>query len=412
MLKGKVLFQLSGSIACYKACHVLSRLVQAGYDVQVVATRGALEFVGAATLEGLSGKPVLSDVFTPGHQMDHIHLMKWADLVVLCPASANTINKLAAGVGDDLLTTLFLAHDFQKPYLVAPAMNTKMYDHPATRASLTKLSSWGVEILETASGTLACGDVGEGKLLDPEIILDNILARLPTHNASVKPLKVIVTSGGTREPIDGVRTIANTSTGKTGAAIADELFAHGHDVTFVHARESSLPEEKSGMHLVPFISFSDLDSALKSLLGEEQYDAVVHAAAVSDFSIDSVLVDGVRIDVANGKMDSSGQVSLALKNNPKILTKLKSYSRNPKIKVVGFKLTNQATTEERQEAVKKVSEVADLIVHNDLSEITSQKHAAVLFAGDEIVSRTETKKSLALEIEKFLSAGNSREASL
>jgi phosphopantothenoylcysteine decarboxylase/phosphopantothenate--cysteine ligase len=170
----KILFQFTGSIAAFKACALLSRLVKEGHEVQTVATRGALEFVGKATLEGLSGKPVFSDLYEPGRQMDHIHLAKWADLALVCPASASAINRLSAGLGEDALGTLFLAWDLKKPYWVAPAMNSRMLAHPATQASLGKLESYGVKILPTAAGDLACGDVGEGRLLEPEALYSEL----------------------------------------------------------------------------------------------------------------------------------------------------------------------------------------------------------------------------------------------
>ena len=382
----KILFQLSGSIACYKACHVISRLVQAGHEVQTVATKSALEFVGAATLEGLTGKPVVSEVFEPGRYMDHINLAKWADLVVLCPASANTINKMAAGIGDDLVSTLFLAHDFKKPYLVAPAMNTKMYQHPATAASIAKLRGWGVEILETASGVLACGDVGEGRLLEPDLILSEITQRLSSHKEpaitqaprTLHPLKVLITSGGTREAIDGVRAITNTSTGSTGAEIADVLAETGHEVTFLHAKDSVLPKVRTQLKLASFVTFADLDAALRKLLGETRFDAIIHAAAVSDFAVNAILENGQPIP-REQKIDSGAVVSIELKNNPKLLPQLRSYSRNPRIVVVGFKLTNGASSEERKSAVSKIAPSADLVVHNDLQEITPNKHEATLY---------------------------------
>lgn len=174
-LKGrKILFQLTGSIAGYKACVLVSRLVKDGADVQTVATRGALEFVGAATLEGLTGKPVFSDVYERGRMMDHIHLAKWADLAIVCPASAAAINRLSAGLSDDALGALFLAWNLKKPYLIAPAMNTQMFAHPATQASLGKLEKYGVKILPVGSGDLACGDIGEGRLLEPEALYGEI----------------------------------------------------------------------------------------------------------------------------------------------------------------------------------------------------------------------------------------------
>lgn len=174
MSSSKILFQLSGSIAAYKACFVISRLVQDGHEVQTVATSAALEFVGPATLEGLTGKPVFTDVHEAGRMMDHIHLAKWADFAIVCPASANTINRLAAGLADDPIGALFLAYDLKKPYVIAPAMNRQMFAHPATQAALAKLESFGARILPTAEGHQACGDEGTGRLLEPEQILEAI----------------------------------------------------------------------------------------------------------------------------------------------------------------------------------------------------------------------------------------------
>jgi phosphopantothenoylcysteine synthetase/decarboxylase len=177
----KILVQLSGSIAAYKSCDLISKLVQAGHEVKTVATKGALEFVGAATLEGLSGHPVFHDIYEEGRMMDHIHLAKWADLAILAPASANTLNRLAQGLANDVVGTLFLAWDLKKkPYLVAPAMNQQMIDHPATREALGKLESWGVHVLPSGDGHQACGDTGLGRLLEPEQILTILEKELKT----------------------------------------------------------------------------------------------------------------------------------------------------------------------------------------------------------------------------------------
>lgn len=170
----KILFQLSGSIAAFKACSVISQLVKAGHEVQVAVSDSALHFIGEATLEGLSARPVLKSAFEKGQMMDHIHQVRWADLLILCPASANTLNQFASGTGDSLLTTLFLAHDFKKPYLIFPAMNASMYLHPATQASVAKLKSWGVKVFDTNAGDLACGEYGEGRLLEPEQIYKHL----------------------------------------------------------------------------------------------------------------------------------------------------------------------------------------------------------------------------------------------
>ena len=181
MSRGNVLFLLSGSIACYKACTVISRLTQAGVTVQTVATPAALRFVGATTLEGLSGRPVFTDLFATGRALDHIELARSADLALLCPATANTINRLAAGLADDPVGALFLAWEMKrKPWWIAPAMNGAMWDHPATTASLQQLRRWGVRILDPEEGAHACGENGPGRLVDPEQIAAEVLTALDT----------------------------------------------------------------------------------------------------------------------------------------------------------------------------------------------------------------------------------------
>lgn len=175
MSNAKVLFFLTGSISCYKACHVISRLVQAGVSVQTVATPAALRFIGTSTLEGLTRKAVLSDMWKEGGALDHISCAREADLAIVCPATANTLNRMAAGLADDLTGALFLAWEHgQKPWYVAPAMNTFMWKHPATQASVGTLKSWGVRVIEPAAGMLACGDEGAGRLAEPDAILEEL----------------------------------------------------------------------------------------------------------------------------------------------------------------------------------------------------------------------------------------------
>lgn len=205
MSKYKILFKLTDSIAAYKSAYLISKLVQNNFEVQIVVSDSALQFIGKATLEGLTGKEVISDTFENGKMMSHINLIKWADIVLLCPASANTINKMANGIADNLITTLFLAHDWNKPYIIAPAMNSKMYNHPITKNSLNKLESIGVKVLPTDSGYLACGDVGEGKLLDPDLIYNYLISTLVKNEKNSG--NVLITAGATREYINGVRFI-------------------------------------------------------------------------------------------------------------------------------------------------------------------------------------------------------------
>ncbi len=169
---------LSGSISCFKAAQVLSDLKKQGAEIQVLVSPGALQFIGEATLEGLSGREIIGNDFKKGHMMSHIDLVKWCDLAIVCPATAIKINELAHGVGHGIINSLFLAFDFSKPFLIAPAMNTKMLNHPATKKSLITLKSYGVDILDTGSGQLACGDIGEGRLLEPVDIIQRIDACL------------------------------------------------------------------------------------------------------------------------------------------------------------------------------------------------------------------------------------------
>lgn len=172
----QILFILSGSIACYKACDAISKLVQRGHQVRTVATQAALRFVGTATLEGLTREKVGTDVFEEGAALDHINLARWAEVVVVCPATANTINRMAAGLGDDLAGALLLAHDWSKPLLLAPAMNPAMWNHPATTASVARLREWGATFIELGVGRTACGEVGEGRLAEPAEIVAAIEA--------------------------------------------------------------------------------------------------------------------------------------------------------------------------------------------------------------------------------------------
>lgn len=393
MSKSKVLFIMTGSIACYKACHVVSRLVQNNCEVQVVASPSALKFVGNATLEGLTGKPVVSDMYAPGNVMDHIHLMRWADLILVAPATASFLNKAAQGAGDDLIQTLFLAHDFKKPFLVAPAMNASMYLHPITQKSVKTLRDLGIEILDTASGILACGEEGWGKLLEPDLILKFALDALKksavtvsNHQESAKPfknIKVLITAGGTQEPIDTVRTISNLSSGRTGVAIADHLHLLGFDVTLLRAHSATKSTE--GVRQEVFTDFQSLDQRMHHLLANESYSHVIHTAAVSDYSVDSLEIEGQKFSPLEQKKVNSDteHMSIHLRRNHKIVNRLKDYSQNKNLKVVAFKLTSHADEEKKNSAVQKLfaQAHADFVVHNDLTDIdiVNKTHKFTLF---------------------------------
>jgi phosphopantothenoylcysteine decarboxylase / phosphopantothenate---cysteine ligase len=385
----KVLFKISGSIAAFKACSLISRLVKEGVEVQVVATPSALKFVGAATLEGLTGKKVFSEVFAEGQMMNHIHLDRWAQAVILCPASANCINQMAAGLGDDLVKTLFLAHDFSVPYFIVPAMNEKMWNHPATKLSVKKLLDFGVKVLSPNAGSLACGEVGEGRMLEPEEIYK--LMSAPKNGT-----KVLITSGGTREPIDSVRFIGNMSTGATAAAVADELISAGYEVTYLKAESAISP--KNGCATLSFNSFADLKSKLFKKLSKESYSFVIHAAAVSDFSVKK----------RNEKIESNSEISLQLKPNPKLIDEIKKISKNKKVKLIGFKLTDTEDPEAVKNAVKKIFDGsrADFVVHNDLSDIGANAHAGKIINALGKAKAFVDKRDLAIKIKEAIAEVN------
>lgn len=359
-----ILFILTGSIACYKACEAISQLIQRGHHVRTVATEPALRFVGATTLEALTGREVASDLFAPGAALDHIGLTRWADLTIVCPATAHTINRMAAGLGDDLAGALLLAHDWRKPLLIAPAMNPMMWSHPATKEAVGKWRGWGARFVEPGIGRTACGEEGEGRLAEPGVIVEAVEVALARP---ARRLRVLITSGGTAEPIDGVRVLTNTSTGRTGALIANHFARAGHEVVLLRARNAGRPA--CAVREEIFGTFEELDAMLSRLLGAQDFDAVIHAAAVGDFSVAGIEVAGVRQPPGVAKLESAVAPILHLRSNPKLLDTLRSRSRNPAVRVVAFKLTRGASPEEARKAVLGLLKggATDFVLHNDLS---------------------------------------------
>ncbi len=398
-----VLLILTGSIACYKACDAISQLVQRGHSVRTVATKAALQFVGTSTLEGLTRAKVATDIFAPGEALDHIDLERWSDLTIVCPATANTLNRMAAGMGDDLAGALLLAHDWKKPLLVAPAMNPLMWSHPATVASVERLRGWGVRFVQPGAGRTACGEVGEGRLAEPEQIVRAIEA------AVVRParkLRVLITSGGTTEPVDGVRVLTNTSTGATGALIADTFARAGHEVVVLRSQGSVQPDEPCEEET--FLSFADLQGSLERRLHGESFDVVIHAAAVSDFSVNAIEAGGASFAPGKGKIPSGADAVLRLRRNPKLLDTLRKHSRNPALTVVAFKLTRGATADSAAAAVNAIlsTGAADLVVHNDLSQRGRDgTFPAEIWRGNgTIAERCPDRASLANALERLLVA--------
>lgn len=364
MSASKVLVILTGSIACFKSCELISRLVKQGHIVQCVATNSALNFVGEATLEGLTGHSVAKSTFTNGQMMDHIYLARWADLVIACPTSANSLNKWSQGIADDLASTLFLAFDRPDKFFIVPAMNSKMYEHPITQNSIKKLKDYGYNILPTKQGELACGEFGLGRMLEVDEIYQSIF--------KPKKFSALVTAGGTVEPIDGVRSITNTSTGKTALKLAEAIRQKGGEVNYLRAKLAPAFDDTKD---IEFTSFKNLQKKLFQQLKNNKFDFIFHAAAVSDYSVAFI---NSRPASEHIKINSTEeQIDLTLTKNPKLIEHIKKIS--PHSIVIGFKLTKTHIESERIEAIKKLTPYVDYIVHNDMNEIQTQKHKFTLY---------------------------------
>lgn len=407
MLKSKILFKISGSIAAYKSAYLISELVQNGFEVQTVATSSSLQFIGKATLEGLTGKSVLVDHFEDDKMMNHINLIKWADLIILCPASANTINKMANGIADNLVTSLFLAYTWDKPYLIAPAMNTAMYKHPATQYSLNKLKDWGIDMLPTDSGYLACGDTGEGKLFDPDLIYNHILNLLQTKDEEIKNKKsILITAGATREYIDGVRFITNLSTGSTAATIAEHLLSKGYSITYLHGKNTLLPKNKSNN--IRYSDFKNLKKSLEDLLEDNHYNAVVHLAAISDYTVKEVVYSDKLITLSEQtKIDSGlGEITIKLQPTPKIVDSIKSVSKNKDVVLFAFKFSGSLSFDESKKEVDKLFKHsdADYVVLNHLQDRTENEIQTnyYIFNKTGLLQNVTDAAQLASAIEKII----------
>ncbi len=394
-----ILVLFTGSIACYKACEVVSQLVQRGHRVRVAASRAALQFVGVATLEGLTRQSVHSDIFAPGGALEHIDLTRWADLTLVCPATANTLNAAAAGLSSELPTALLLAHDRAKPLLFAPAMNPAMWAHPATVVAVEKLRTWGAQFIPVGVGRTACGEVGDGRLAEPDDIVSAVEAALAPPAGA---LRVLVTGGGTSEPLDGVRVLTNRSTGRTAVDLASHLARTGHEVTLLRAVTAAHSAAEDGVTEATFETFADLQAALKNQLGTGAFDVVIHAAAVSDFGIERIESCG-RVVSAGGKLDSETPPVLHLKKHPKLVDGLRAMSPRP-LRVVAFKLTHGADASAAKQAVAGLfaHSQADLVVHNDTGARAADLPATIYRPDGSVAVHCASRADLAPALEKLI----------
>ena len=290
MLKGKtVLLGVTGSIAAYKIAYLASALKKLHAQVHVLMTQNATNFINPITFETLTGNKCLVDTFDRNFQfsVEHVSIAKQADVVMIAPASANVIGKLAHGIADDMLTTTILACKCKK--IVSPAMNTNMYENPIVQDNLAILQHYGYEVIEPASGYLACGDTGAGKMPEPEMLLDYILREIAKEK-DLLGRKVLVTAGPTQEAIDPVRYITNHSSGKMGYALAKAAMLRGADVTLVSG--PCAIEPPPFVKLVPVVTAKEMFDAVTSVSFEQ--DIIIKAAAVADYRPANVYEDKVK----------------------------------------------------------------------------------------------------------------------
>ncbi|HEY8373828.1 MAG TPA: bifunctional phosphopantothenoylcysteine decarboxylase/phosphopantothenate--cysteine ligase CoaBC [Pseudonocardiaceae bacterium] len=322
----RVVLGVGGGIAAYKACELLRRLTESGHEVRVVPTESALRFVGAATFEALSGQPVRTGVFADVPEVPHVRLGQEADLVVVAPATADLVARAAHGLADDLLTNTLLTA--RCPVLMVPAMHTEMWEHPATQDNVALLRARGVVVAEPASGRLTGADSGKGRLPEPVEIFD--LARLLLERADALPRdlegrRVVVSAGGTREPLDPVRFLGNRSSGRQGYALARVAAQRGAQVVLVAANTTGLPDP-AGVEVVRVGTAEELRRAV--LDASADADAVVMAAAVADFR---------PVQQAEHKIKKTDRDPdpVPLTRNPDVLAELVQLRRPGQV-VVGF----------------------------------------------------------------------------
>lgn len=353
MLKGKnIVLGVTGGIAAYKCVDLVSKLRKRGAHVHVILTQGAQNFVTETAMREISGNPVVTSMWgAPAHyNVEHIALAKLADMVLIAPATANVIAKCASGIADDMLTTTVLAT--QAPIFFAPAMNSNMYEHPLTQGNIANLVSLGWHLIEPATGHLACGTDGVGRMPEPLELIE-ALEEYQAGSAKLRGLKVLVTAAGTREPIDPVRYIGNRSSGKMGYAIAEAARNLGADVTLVSG--------PSALSAPDGVNFFAVESAREmQALVEENFaatDIVIMAAAVADYRVKNVSDQKIK--------KNDAELELVLEKNPDILLGL-GQKKQPGQTLVGFAAETQNLLQYAQGKLEKKN--LDMIVANDVSK--------------------------------------------
>lgn len=353
MLKNKtVVLGVSGGIAAYKTAGLASRLVKAGAEVHVIMTEHACNFITPITFETLTSNKCIVDTFDRNfqHNVEHVALAKKADIFMVAPATANVMAKLAHGIADDMLTTTFLASTCKK--IVAPAMNTAMYENPITQDNMKTLEKYGIEVIKPASGYLACGDTGAGKMPEPEELFKYIERDL-AREKDMTGKKVLITAGATRESMDPVRFITNHSTGKMGFAIAKECMMRGAEVTLVKASTTAEPPS-----FINVVSVTDAASMFEAVVSRaEEQDIIIKTAAVSDYTPAVVSSEKVK------KKD--GDLSIEMKRTKDILKHVGENKKEGQF-VCGFSMETENMLENSSKKLEKKN--ADMIVANNLKD--------------------------------------------
>lgn len=351
MLKGKtVLLGVTGSIAAYKIANLASMLVKLHCNVHVIMTQNATNFINPITFETLTNNRCLVDTFDRNFQynVEHVSLAKQADVVLVAPASANVMAKLAHGLADDMLTTTVLACNCKK--IVSPAMNTQMYNNPITQDNMKILRNYGFEVIDPASGYLACGDIGAGKMPEPEVLLDYILKEI-AFEKDMAGMNVLVTAGPTQESLDPVRFISNHSTGKMGYAIATNAMLRGANVTLVSG--------PTNIKKPPFVNVIDIKSAQDMFeavtSNADAQDIIIKSAAVADYTPENVSDEKVK------KKD--GDMSIPLKRTQDILKYLGEHKKDGQF-LCGFSMETQNMLENSRAKLEKKN--LDMIIANNL----------------------------------------------
>ena len=341
---------VSGGIACYKAVELVRLLVKSGFKVQVIMTRGATAFVTPLTFQTLSSNAVATEIFnlTQESEIGHINLADKADLFVIAPATANVIGKIAAGIADDLLTTVLMAT--RAPVLVAPAMNIHMYENPLLQENLRKLRRIGYHILEPDEGYLACGYEGKGRLPDPEKIVEEIERLLKTKDLTGE--RLLITAGPSREPIDPVRYLSNRSSGKMGSALARAALNRGAEVALIMGPTALIPP--AGARVIRVTTAAEMREAV--LKEYARCTAVVMAAAVADYHAASVAEKKIK--------RGTGALELRLEPNPDILKEL-GQKKDGKW-LIGFAAETEDLTTNAQQKLRDKN--LDMIVANNVAE--------------------------------------------